>query len=86
MALALYSAATNRPLIQKLASLGEVSLAGEVRSVSHGQRRLKGASEMGFTTFLVPTNMEVEQNINIIRCSRIDEAIEKVNRLVSQPN
>jgi DNA repair protein RadA/Sms len=86
LALALYSAATNRPLIQKLASLGEVSLAGEVRSVSHGQRRLKGASEMGFTTFLVPTNMEVEQNINIIRCSRIDEAIEKVNRLVSQPN
>ncbi len=86
LALALYSAATNRPLIQLLASLGEVILAGEVRSVSHGQRRLKGASEMGFTTFLVPTNMEVEQNINIIRCSRIDEAIEKVNRLVSQPN
>ncbi len=86
LALALYSAATNRPLIQKLASLGEVSLAGEVRSVSYGQRRLKGASEMGFTTFLVPKNMDVEQNINIIRCGRIDEAIEKVNRLVSQAN
>ena len=66
--------------------MGEVSLAGEVRSVSYGQRRLKGASEMGFTTFLVPKNMDVEQNINIIRCGRIDEAIEKVKRLVSQAN
>lgn len=39
VALAVYSAVTNRPMPERTAVVGEVGLAGEVRSVAHMQRR-----------------------------------------------
>lgn len=54
MALAMASAAHDRPLPPGLVAIGEVGLAGEVRPVSGLQRRLTEAARLGFDTALVP--------------------------------
>lgn len=54
LALAIYSARTGLSLPAGLASSGELSLAGEIRTVSHLKRRKKAASEMGYSHFYSP--------------------------------
>lgn len=51
---ALYSAATNTKPPARTAVCGEVSLAGEVRPVSHMDRRVRTAHELGYTTVIGP--------------------------------
>ncbi len=54
VALAVASAASDRPLPGGMVALGEVGLAGEVRRVSGVARRLAEAARLGFTIGLVP--------------------------------
>ena len=54
LAMAIYSARTGLSLPAKLASAGELSLAGEIRTVSHIKRREKAAIDMGYTQFYSP--------------------------------
>ncbi|AEB12112.1 DNA repair protein RadA [Marinithermus hydrothermalis] len=54
VALAVYSAVMARPLPEHLAVVGEVGLAGEVRSVEALEQRLKEGKRAGFTEFLHP--------------------------------
>jgi DNA repair protein RadA/Sms len=60
VALAVYSAVTNRPLPQRTAVVGEVGLAGEVRSVGQLARRVQEARRADFTTVITPRSAEVE--------------------------
>ncbi len=53
-ALAVTSAALDRPLPAGLVALGEVGLAGEVRPVGGVPRRLSEAARLGFTAAVVP--------------------------------
>ena len=52
-ALAVLSAHRERPL-EKVALIGEVGLAGEIRPVMHLDRRLEEAARLGFTRAIVP--------------------------------
>jgi DNA repair protein RadA/Sms len=54
VALALLSAATQRPLDPKMIAVGEVGLTGDVRTTVGVQRRLAEAARLGFTRALVP--------------------------------
>jgi DNA repair protein RadA/Sms len=54
IALAVASAAQDRPLLPGLVAVGEVGLAGEVRRVEGVARRLTEAARLGFTHALVP--------------------------------
>lgn len=54
LALALYSARTGRPLPPLVALAGELSLAGEIRPIAHLRRRIRAATDMGFTRFIGP--------------------------------
>lgn len=54
VALAAYSAVTNRPWPEGLAVVGEVGLAGEVRSVPQLPRRAQEARRAGFTRLIGP--------------------------------
>jgi len=49
VAAALVSALADRPLPEKAAWFGEVSLAGEIRPVAHAPLRLREAAKLGFT-------------------------------------
>src|SRR5690554_2452781 len=61
LALALYSAVTGKSLPASLVSMGELSLAGEVRPVSFGDKRIKGALSMGFDKLLLPSDLLKEE-------------------------
>ncbi len=52
--LAVYSAVVQRPLPDDLAAVGEVGLAGEIRSVGGLERRLAEAERAGFGRVLAP--------------------------------
>ncbi len=54
VALAVYSAVMGRPLPEDLAVVGEVGLAGEVRSVEALEQRLREGRRAGFKAFLHP--------------------------------
>ncbi len=78
LALALSSARTGVQLSSKLIALGEMSLTGEIRSVSHLRRRLKAAEEMGFRQILcplLPQELQGWRGTPPLRASHIKEAI-----------
>ncbi|MDR0718962.1 MAG: DNA repair protein RadA [Treponema sp.] len=54
LACAIYSARTNMPLPAKTAMAGELSLAGEIKSLRRLNSRIKAAANLGFTSFLFP--------------------------------
>ncbi len=79
LALALYSALKGVPLSPHLVSMGELSLAGEVRPVGFSDKRIKGALEMGFSTLLIPST--TQKNLpegKLLRCESISEAVSLV--------
>lgn len=63
LALAIYSARTGLSLPAELASAGEISLAGEIRNVSHLKRREKASKEMGYSHFYAPSPGEEPEKI-----------------------
>jgi len=80
LALALWSALTNKSLPKALISFGELSLAGEVRSVGFPDKREKAAKELGFKRSMVPkvgTRSPLVQHV----CSTVKEALQLVNSL-----
>lgn len=54
LAVSLYSAKTNLNVPSLTSVLGEVSLAGEIRTVPHIDKRIKACMEMGFKTIIGP--------------------------------
>lgn len=54
VALAVYSAVTNKIVSENTAVVGEVGLAGELRSVTQLERRLKEAKRAGYTNLISP--------------------------------
>jgi DNA repair protein RadA/Sms len=56
LALAVASAKQDQPLPAGLVAIGEVGLAGEIRSVTGVATRLAEAARLGFTTAVVPTD------------------------------
>lgn len=82
IALALYSARTNIPAQKEGAYIGELSLAGEIRSVKKLKQRIKTAQSMGFTKVVSPPPSDSEAgDINIsqlFKAEDLSSAIKKV--------
>jgi DNA repair protein RadA/Sms len=57
VALAAASSLAGRPLAERMAILGEIGLAGEIRSVSRLDARLREAARLGFDTAVVPAGV-----------------------------
>ena len=73
-AAALVSAATGTPLPIDCVFLGEISLSGGLRPVSHGNIRLKEAQKLGFKSATVPASGELD-------ASALTIALDRHNRL-----
>jgi DNA repair protein RadA/Sms len=54
IALAIVSSLKNKPIDTRTLALGEIGLAGEVRSVDQVEQRIKEAEKLGFKAALVP--------------------------------
>lgn len=71
IALALVSSLTDRPVPDDLIVMGELGLAGECRTVSEADHRIKEASRLGFTQALVPENNRVDKSVPDIKVNTI---------------
>ncbi len=82
LAFALYSSNTDKILSKKVASFGELSLAGEIRPVQAGEDRIKEAQKHGMKYIIVPSQNtndkmieQYKEKIKIIPVKTIGEAI-----------
>ncbi len=81
LAVSLYSAKTNMIVSSLTSVLGEVSLAGEIRSIPHIDKRIKACMEMGFKTIIGPrlSKQEVKNNNAAYKVvSTLQEAVKSV--------
>jgi len=77
MCLALASAALDKPVHADMVALGEVGLGGEIRHVTHLERRIIEAERMGFNRVLIPANSKAPelQRASVLRAATISDAI-----------
>lgn len=81
LAIAVASAARDRPCARDLVAFGEVGLAGEVRGVSRASTRLAEAASMGFTRAIVPASTAERlssgdrSGVEVVAVKNVDEAI-----------
>ncbi|MBT3273538.1 MAG: DNA repair protein RadA [Spirochaetales bacterium] len=78
LGLALYSARTSVPVPNKTAAAGELTLAGEIRPISHMPRRVRTAREMGFTNVIGSPPQEKSDNPDWRAVSSISDSISAV--------
>jgi DNA repair protein RadA/Sms len=83
LAAALYSGRTDLALPSSWAFCGEISLAGEIRNVSHLQRRMKTASELGFTHLVGPESEEKGADISFMQTPHVKKAFSLVSKAVT---
>ncbi|MEY3364022.1 MAG: repair protein RadA, partial [Actinomycetota bacterium] len=61
LCLALASAAMDKPVHSDMVALGEVGLGGEIRHVTHLERRVIEAERMGFRRVLIPSSSKAPE-------------------------
>jgi len=77
-AAALASSALEMALPQDCVVFGEISLSGDVRSVSRGEMRLKESAKLGFTRALAPMGAASSGGVAITGVKRLAEAIARI--------
>ncbi len=80
IAMALISGITDRVVPDNLIAFGEIGLAGEVRSVSHIEYRVKEAVRLGFTKVLLPrknlsASLRVPAGVELVGVGNIYEVL-----------
>lgn len=79
--LSVASSFKNKPIPEDIIVLGEVGLAGEVRSVNNIEKRLKEAAKLGFTKAVVPkSRISAPKGLNIISVSSVKDALEVLGK------
>ena len=77
--LAIASSYTDRPISDQMAAIGEVGLAGEIRSVSAMEQRLAEVRRLGFDTSIVPrlreSKLKLPDGLRLIQVKNISEAL-----------
>lgn len=75
--LAIASAMKNKPLAADMVVFGEVGLGGELRSVSHVEKRLEEIMKMGFTQLIMPQMklLDRPKGLNIIHGDGIGDIL-----------
>lgn len=73
---------TDRPINANTVIIGEVGLGGEIRSISHIEKRLQEAEKIGFQTAVIPAknlrNITNKFGMKIVGVNNVAEALGKV--------
>jgi DNA repair protein RadA/Sms len=77
-AAALISSALDVPLPQDCVVFGEISLSGDVRSVSRTELRLKEALKLGFGAALAPPGATETKGMRVAEVQRLAEAVRRI--------
>ena len=77
LCLALASAAMDKPVHSDMVALGEVGLGGEIRHVTHLERRVIEAERMGFSRVLIPSSSKAPElrRATLVRASTLSDAL-----------
>jgi DNA repair protein RadA/Sms len=75
LAIALASAASETQVPADIVAIGEVGLGGEIRRVSHMDRRLNEAARLGFTRAIVPAATPEVPGIQLMRMATLADAL-----------
>jgi DNA repair protein RadA/Sms len=83
VATAILSSNFDRPVDLNLCMSAEISLTGELKSVSRMEQRIAEASRLGFSNIIVPELPKnklgyFQKKITVIQCSKIEEAMEVI--------
>lgn len=75
---AIASSLTNKPVDGRLMVTGEVGLSGEVRPVTHIERRISEAGKLGFSRILCPraANFSQPKQTTVLSVESVPEALE----------
>ena len=86
VALAIASSFRDRPFDPQAVAIGEIGLAGELRSVSQIERRLNEAQRLGFTRAVIPASSTRRGTTDVsgIRVSRADTVVEAIELGISE--
>ncbi len=80
VALAIASSFQDRPVAEDLVVIGEVGLSGELRTVSHAQRRVNEAARLGFKRAVVPHTLlkmkDVPDGIKLVGARTLADAMQ----------
>jgi DNA repair protein RadA/Sms len=82
IALAVASCYKNKPFDSETAAVGEIGLAGEIRSVNQIEQRVKEAEKLGFKQIFVPRANQKELNktkIKVVGISSVKEAFTNIS-------
>ncbi len=75
IALAIMSSYYNIPIDLQIASVGEISLSGEIRQAARMESRIKEAMKLGFHTILMPSDMQLSSDTtHIVKIRTIKQA------------
>ncbi|MFH1826073.1 MAG: DNA repair protein RadA [bacterium] len=74
IALAITSSFKNKPIDAQTAVVGEIGLAGEIRSVSQIDQRIKETGKLGFKRILVPKMKAPKAKMEIVTVASLREA------------
>jgi DNA repair protein RadA/Sms len=85
LALAVASAAQDRPLPADLVALGELGLSGELRPVPDLQRRLAEAHRLGFRRAVVPLGSDYDGPMRLWPVSDFAQSIVAMNNMQRPP-
>ena len=76
VAAALISSLQKRALPADMVLLGEISLSGEIRAISHINARLKEAQKLGFGRALIPAGQKVAKtSLQLIEAEKVQELL-----------
>jgi DNA repair protein RadA/Sms len=79
IATSIISSVRDKPIDSHSVAVGEIGLGGEIRTVSHIEKRVQEASKLGFTRIIIPQNnvkgLSRPEGIECIGVDRIDEAV-----------
>ena len=82
IACAIGSSYYERPLPSDTAVLGEIGLGGELRAVTHLERRILEAQKLGFKRVVVPKSSDKirsqKLDISVIKCDTVESAFDVV--------
>lgn len=83
-ALAVSSAACNKPLPQRIVALGEVGLAGELRRVPGTGRRLNEAARLGFAEALIPAdNQDSREQVMAVHAGMVVHSVRTLEQALA---
>lgn len=79
---AIVSSLLDKPAKTKTAVIGEVGLGGEIRSVSHVEKRIQEAGKLGFKKLILPSKnlkgLKVKTNVQLAAADSIIDAMNQV--------